>query len=102
MSLESLAMPRIAPFRALRFDTSRLPDIARVIAPPYDVISPEQRAALEAQHPRNIVHLDLPRGDGDAKYDSARAMLDAWMADGSVREDGQPALYRYEQVFSFD
>ena len=95
-------MPRIAPFRALRFDSQRLPDTARVIAPPYDVISPEQRAALEAQHPRNIVHLDLPRGEGDAKYESARAMLDAWMAEGALREDAEPAIYRYEQIFSYD
>jgi uncharacterized protein (DUF1015 family) len=29
-------------------------------------------------------------------------LLDAWMADGSLREDPQPALYRYEQIFSFD
>jgi uncharacterized protein (DUF1015 family) len=95
-------MPRIAAFRALRFDPARLPDTARVIAPPYDVISPEQRAVLEAQHERNIVHLDLPRGEGDAKYEHARQLLDAWMAEGSLREDGEPALYRYEQTFSFD
>jgi uncharacterized protein (DUF1015 family) len=95
-------MPRIAPFRALRFDSSRLPDTARVIAPPYDVISPELREVLETQHERNIVHLDLPRGDGDAKYDSAAAMLDAWISDGSLREDSEPAIYRYEQSFSFD
>jgi len=95
-------MPRIAAFRALRFNRSRVPDTARVIAPPYDVISPEQRAVLEAQHERNIVHLDLPRGEGDAKYDDARTMLDAWMAEGSLQEDGQPAIYRYEQTFGFD
>ena len=95
-------MPRIAAFRALRFDSARLPETAKVIAPPYDVISPEQRAVLEAQHERNIVHLDLPRGEGDAKYGNARAMLDAWIADGSLREDGEPAIYRYEQIFSFD
>jgi len=95
-------MPRIVPFRALRFDPTRLPDTAKVIAPPYDVISAEQRAALEAQHERNIVHLDLPRGEGDAKYDHARDLLKDWIADGSLREDPKPALYRYEQIFSFD
>ena len=95
-------MPRIAAFRALRFDQTRLPDLAQVIAPPYDVISPDQRAALEAQHGRNIVHLDLPRGEGDDKYSNARGLLDQWMAEGTLREDGQPAIYRYEQTFSFD
>jgi uncharacterized protein (DUF1015 family) len=95
-------MARIVPFRALRFDPTRFPDVAKVIAPPYDVISADQRAELEAQNDRNVVRLDLPRGEGDAKYDHARDLLAAWMADGSLREDPQPAIYRYEQIFSFD
>jgi len=95
-------MPRIAAFRALRFDENRLPDLAQVIAPPYDVISPDQRAGLEAQHAQNIVHLDLPRGEGDDKYANARGLLDRWISEGTLREDGQPAIYRYEQTFSFD
>jgi uncharacterized protein (DUF1015 family) len=95
-------MPRIAAFRALRFDQGRLPNLAQVIAPPYDVISSEKRAELEAQHSRNIVHLDLPRGEGDDKYANARRLLDQWMAEGSLREDAEPAIYRYEQIFSFD
>ena len=95
-------MPRIVPFRALRFDPTRLPETAKLIAPPYDVISADQRAELEAQHARNIVHLDLPRGEGDAKYQHARELLEAWISDGSLREDPKPALYRYEQTFSFD
>jgi len=95
-------MPRIAAFRALRFDEGRLPDLAQVIAPPYDVISPEKRAELESQHARNIVHLDLPRGDGDEKYANARRLLDQWMGEGILREDKEPAIYRYEQIFSFD
>jgi uncharacterized protein (DUF1015 family) len=94
-------MPRIAAFKALRFDETRLP-AAQVIAPPYDVISPDQRASLEAQHARNIVHLDLPRGEGDDKYANARRLLDQWVADGTLREEVQPAIYRYEQTFSFD
>jgi uncharacterized protein (DUF1015 family) len=95
-------MPRIAAFRALRFDPTRFPDTAKVIAPPYDVISAEQRAQLEAQSSHNIVHLDLPRGEGDAKYEHAHTLLDAWMAEGSLREDPEPGIYRYEQTFSFD
>jgi len=95
-------MPRIVAFRALRFDQGRIPKLAEVIAPPYDVISPEQRAKLEAHHARNIVHLDLPRGEGDEKYQNARRGLDQWMAEGVLREDVQPAIYRYEQTFSFD
>jgi uncharacterized protein (DUF1015 family) len=106
-------MAIIAPFRALRYDARRVPDLARVLAPPYDVISPAQRAVL-AEHDRNVVHLDLPspslsgpgqgpgHGQGDDKYENARRQLDQWMADGTLREDSQPAIYRYEQSFTFN
>jgi uncharacterized protein (DUF1015 family) len=93
-------MARIAPFRALRFDLSRHADPASLIAPPYDVIDESRRQALEAASERNIVRLDLPRGEGDARYANARAELDRWLAEGTLLQDEQPALYRYEQSFS--
>ena len=94
-------MARIAPFRALRFDQGRFADLAPLLAPPYDVISETQRRELEASHPRNIVHLDLPRGEADGRYENARAQLERWLAEGTLRQDARPALYRYEQRFSF-
>ncbi len=95
-------MARIAPFRALRFDFSRVTDASLLIAPPYDVIGEAQRKELEARHARNIVHLDLPRGEGDERYQNSRRQLEAWLAEGSLRQDARPALYRYEQTFSFE
>jgi uncharacterized protein (DUF1015 family) len=94
-------MARIAPFRALRFDQGRFSDLAPLLAPPYDVISETQRKQLEASHPRNIVHLDLPRGEADGRYQNARAQLERWLAEGTLRQDARPALYRYEQRFTF-
>ncbi len=94
-------MARIAPFRALRFDLARFADPSALIAPPYDVIGEAQRQALEAASPRNIVRLDLPRGEGDARYEYARAELERWIAEGTLREDAKPAIYRYEQTFTF-
>jgi uncharacterized protein (DUF1015 family) len=86
-------MPRIVPFRALRFDPTRLPDTAKVIAPPYDVISADQRAVLEAQHARNIVHLDLPRGEGDAKYEHARELLTPGWPTAACAKDHRGAFF---------
>jgi uncharacterized protein (DUF1015 family) len=93
-------MAEIAPFHALRFDLSRFSDASRLIAPPYDVISESDRLALEQRHERNIVRLDLPRGEGDAKYAHAAAELERWLAEGTLRPEAKPALYRYEQTFS--
>src|SRR5829696_2405368 len=52
-------MAVVTPFRALRYDASAgLLDT--LVAPPYDVISPEQREELRARSPYNVVRLTLP------------------------------------------
>lgn len=95
-------MARILPFRALRFSAKKFTNPALVIAPPYDVISPDEWNRLTAQEVHNIVHLDLPKGDADGKYTHAKNLLDAWIHEGALVEDPVPAIYRYEQIFTFD
>ena len=52
-------MPRFEPFAALRYRdaSSRLLELS---APPYDVLSADDRAGYAARDPRNIVHIDCP------------------------------------------
>ncbi|MGO9833663.1 MAG: DUF1015 domain-containing protein [Polyangiaceae bacterium] len=93
-------MAEIAPLRPLRYDVSRLRGgLASVVAPPYDVISPQKRALLAARDPHNVVRLILPEGDGDAKYANAAALLARWRDEGTLVRDAGPAFYRYEQTF---
>ncbi|HLU65009.1 MAG TPA: DUF1015 domain-containing protein [Kofleriaceae bacterium] len=97
-------MAEIAPFRGILYDPARV-EPSRVLAPPYDVIDPPERAALAALDPHNCVRLILPEGgDGDAggasRYRNAAALLDAWTAEGVLRREARPALYRYHQVFT--
>lgn len=96
-------MAEIAPLTPLRYDLSRLAasgGFDKVVAPPYDVIDPAQRAALAAQHPHNIVKLILPEGEGDAKYQNARDLFFAWRTEGALVRDDEPAFYRYDQTFT--
>lgn len=87
-------MATIRAFRATRY--ARL--IPEVVAPPYDVINPEQRAELASQSAHNIVHLTLPE-NGDARYRKAQQILEHWIREGILRTDPEPALYRYTQKF---
>jgi uncharacterized protein (DUF1015 family) len=91
----------VRPFRALRYDTARV-DLARVLAPPYDVISPEERAAFYDGDPHNAIRLTLTRSvedEADTDYTEVRRTLDAWRSSGVMVLDAQPALYALRQTF---
>lgn len=88
-------MPRFEPFRALRY---AVPELAEVIAPPYDVLSETDVAALAERSEHNIVHVDVPRG-GEDRYQRAAEVLEAWAADGVLVADEQPTLTIYRLRF---
>jgi uncharacterized protein (DUF1015 family) len=93
-------MAEIAPLTPLRYDLSRLEaGLGAVVAPPYDVISPEQRAELAARDPHNVVRLILPEGEGDTKYANAAELFGRWRSEGAFVRDDEPAFYRYDQTF---
>lgn len=89
--------PLVAPFRGMRF-ADGAPLSAR-IAPPYDVIGPEERTALEAHDPDNVVRYILPTGDGD-RYVHAREVLDGWLARSVLHEDPEPSVTVVQQAFT--
>ncbi len=93
-------MAEIAPLTPLRYALGKTPHVlSRCVAPPYDVISPEQRAELCAMDPHNVVRLILPEGEGDTRYGDAAALLESWVASGVLVRDSEPAYYRYDQSF---
>jgi uncharacterized protein (DUF1015 family) len=96
-------VPTVQPFRALRYAPEVVPDLAGVVAPPYDVIDPEARRRLAARDPRNVVRLDLPvfePGDEpDERYRRTARLLSAWRSDGTLHRDPRPSLYPYEQTY---
>lgn len=89
-------MARFEPFRGIRFDPDRV-DLAQVTAPPYDVIDTDQRNALAARSPHNIVRIDVPVEPDD--YALAKSNLDTWLADGVLIEDDEPSFYVYRMGF---
>src|SRR6185503_9204686 len=49
--------------------------------------------------PHNVVHVDLPEGDGDARYANAAALLAKWRAEGVLTAEPEPVLLSYRQTF---
>lgn len=95
----------VIPFRGLRYNTTKVGDLANVIAPPYDVIKPEERVALAARHPANIIRLILSQPHDDDtddanQYTRAATLMHQWISDGILTRDTTPRYYIYDQSFN--
>ena len=97
-------MPDLRPFRGLRYNPARVPDLSAVLCPPYDVISPTQREQLLARDAHNAVRLELPSATPAsataADFETAAATLRQWLDDGTLVRDARPMLYVYEQHYT--
>ena len=92
-------MPRFEPFPGVRYDLAAVA-AADVTAPPYDVLDADDRAALVARHPHNVVVVDLPV-DGDDPYGDADRTFRRWLDEGVLVRD-EPAFYVYRMSFTDD
>ena len=96
-------MAHVLPFRALRYPARLSQEMARLTAPPYDVIAEKERLRLENLDPHNVVRLILPGPAGRAEdgsfYTGAAALLKRWQEEGTLVRDPEPAFYPYRQTF---
>ncbi len=94
-------MTWIRPFRALRYDPSRV-ELGRVIVPPYDVISAEERSSWYERDPHNAIRLELTRDaseEAGTDYAWVPETLAAWRSEGVLVRDAAPSLYGLRQRF---
>lgn len=96
-------MALVKPFRGILYNSEKV-NIAEVIAPPYDVISPEEQETLHLKSPYNIIHIELgkdKKGDDEKsnKYTRAAQTLKKWQKEGILRRAQKPAFYLYQQEY---
>src|SRR6266702_8131429 len=87
-------MAQVRPFRALRYSLAAAP-LERLVAPPYDVISAEEREHYLALDPHNVVHLTLPESEEQAARE-----LSHWQADGVLERETEPAVWALSQSYT--
>ncbi len=93
-------MPEVQPFYGWRYNPSRV-DLSRVVAPPYDVVSPEEIAGYLSKDPYNIFHLELGQ-EGPDRYLRAAEKLNDWIRRGILQREKVPSLYLYRLRFSYE
>jgi uncharacterized protein (DUF1015 family) len=97
-------MSGIIPFNGILYNPAKVKDMSKVMAPPYDVISPAFQDELYGRHPQNIVRLELTKAEpsdteANNKYTRAAADFSNWLEEDILRRDAKPAIYYYTQEY---
>jgi uncharacterized protein (DUF1015 family) len=97
-------MAHIKPFKAVRYNSSKVKDLSRVVAPPYDVISAEEQDYLHNLSPYNFTHIDFgkesPNDDKqNNKYTRAKKFYGDWLKKGVLVKEEKPCVYFYKQDY---
>jgi uncharacterized protein (DUF1015 family) len=96
----------IKPFRAVRYNPQRIPDLQSVVSQPYDKIDEALREQYLALSPYNVVRIILnpPQPDdtpsGPNIYTRARDCYQQWLREGVLLREDRPAFYVYRQTFT--
>ena len=98
-------MAKVTPFRGWRYNPAVVDDMAAVLCPPYDLITPQIQQALMEQHPLNVIHLEAGEGldwsaDPAGRYAETSERFEEWMRDGVLRQDAEPGYYLLRHGFT--
>ncbi|MEE9399850.1 MAG: DUF1015 domain-containing protein [Dehalococcoidales bacterium] len=100
-----LSVADIRPFRGVRYNQRLVNDLAAVICPPYDIITPQMQPELYRRSEYNFVRLEfnreLPQDTAnDNKYTRSAATLEQWLKQDILVADEKPAIYLHDHYFT--
>jgi uncharacterized protein (DUF1015 family) len=98
-------LAEIQPFRGVYYNQAQVKDLAAVICPPYDIISPPMQQDLYERSEFNFVRVEFARElpqdrETDNRYTRAADTMGKWLERGVLVADRAPALYLHEHVFT--
>jgi uncharacterized protein (DUF1015 family) len=96
----------IRPFHGTHYNPSLVKDLAKVICPPYDVISPQMQQELYRRSESNFIRIEFGREFPQDKtnhnrYTRAAATLENWLAQGILKTDARPCVYISDHHFMY-
>ena len=100
-------MAEITPLKGILYNPEKTKDLSKVMAPPYDVISPEEQGNLYDSSPHNIIRILLGKdspGDNEKenKYTRVSKFLKDWQKEEVLKKDKEESFYVYLQEFEVD
>ncbi len=91
-------MATVAPFRGVTYNFDKIPNIERMVCPPYDVISERQQDDYYKKDPYNSVRLVLGKrkmgdSDWDNRYTRAADLFKRWESEEILVRNQFPSIY---------
>jgi uncharacterized protein (DUF1015 family) len=99
-------LAEVSPFLGVRYNQEIIKDMAAVICPPYDVISPEQQKAYYEKGDYNAIRLEhgmvLPNDNKtNNKHVRACTTFNQWHKERVLLIDHVPSFYIHEHCFTY-
>lgn len=97
-------MANVIPFKGLRYNPDKVGNLSDVVAPPYDIISPDEQKRYYDKHEKNVIRLEYgmeyPSDDEtNNRYTRAAGYLKSWLDEGVLQIEDTECIYLYEQRF---
>ncbi len=88
----------------IRYNSGLVKDMAEVICPPYDIISPRHQEELYERSPYNFVRIEYGTESAydtalDSRYTRAAGFLEQWLKNGVLNADSSPSIYIDDHYF---
>ena len=99
-------MAEVKPFIATFYNQEKVGNLADVICPPYDVVSPSEEIALYQKNPYNFIRLEKAQpefedANRDDRYIRTKSLLNRWLDEAILVKNRTPAIYLHDHFFSF-
>jgi uncharacterized protein (DUF1015 family) len=94
----------VSSFQGIRYNQRIAGGLARVLCPPYDVITPEQQKLYYEENSYNAIRLEFPTESlettGD-RYQRAAITFQQWLKHGVLQRDSVSSFYLHDHHFEY-
>jgi len=99
-------LAEVYPLRGVRYNQRLVKDVATVICPPYDIITPQMEQELYLKNEYNFARVEfgweLPQDTAkDNRYTRSAAILEQWLKQGVLKAEKAPAIYLHDHYFTY-
>jgi len=94
----------VSPFKGICYNQGIVGDLAHVLCPPYDIITPEQQKLYYEESNYNAIGLEFPAEYlelTDDRYQRAAITFNQWLKDRVLQLDSVSSFYLHDHRFEY-